>query len=386
MKIEVHNRVDDFNSYRAARVKSLFNAQNGCNFDLSIDADMGDDWNIGVVVGPSGSGKTSIGKVIFGENLIHDYTRGWDADKPIVDCIAPNGDFNEVTGALASVGLGDVPAWLRPFHVLSNGEQFRAGLARVLCEKPERVVVDEFTSVIDRQIARIGSMAFAKSWRRGNPTGKVVLLTPHYDVLDWIQPDWIIDTKTGHFERGCLRRPSFELEIIKTNGSYWKYFKPHYYLKLPMPPAAEYFVGLVNGELACHLAVCPFFTAPGYRATRLVTMPEWQGAGVGTRFLNWVCQYHLDGKGRCGRHLPTYFHTSHPQLVAALRRSQLWIQTSAVLYGGNKERSRNSLRRSHRKKMVPGKNGKIKTLPMDGTGYGGHFRAVQGFKYIGKQS
>lgn len=387
MKIEVHNRVDDFNSYRAARVKSLFNAQNGCNFDLEVDADLSGDWNIGVVVGPSGSGKTSIGKVIFGENLIHDYTRGWDADKPIVDCIAPKGDFNEVTGALASVGLGDVPAWLRPFHVISNGEQFRAGLARILCEKPERVVMDEFTSVIDRQIARIGSMAFAKSWRRGNPTGKVVLLTPHYDVLDWIQPDWIIDTKTGHFERGCLRRrPPFELEIIKTNSSYWKYFKPHYYLNLPMPPAAEYFVGLVNGELACHLAVCPFFTAPGYRATRLVTMPEWQGAGVGTRFLNWVCQYHLDGNGRCGRHLPTYFHTSHPQLVAALRRSPLWIQTSAVLYGGDKVRSRKSLQRSHRKTVTIGKNGKVMPPPMDGTGYGGHFRAVQGFKYIGKQS
>lgn len=42
-------------------------------------------------------------------------------------------------------------------------------------------------------------------------------------------------------------------------GSYWKYFKPHYYLDLPMPIAAEYFVGTVNGELACHLAVSPMF-------------------------------------------------------------------------------------------------------------------------------
>ena len=67
MKIEVHNRVSDFNSYRSARVKSLFNAENGCNFDLTIDADLDFDWNRGVVVGPSGSGKTSIGKIIFGE-------------------------------------------------------------------------------------------------------------------------------------------------------------------------------------------------------------------------------------------------------------------------------------------------------------------------------
>ena len=165
-KIEIHNRVQDFNSYRAARVKSLFNAENGCNFDLEAEIDLSGEWQIGVVVGPSGSGKSSIGKVIFGENLIYDYTKGWATDRPIIDEIAPNGDFNEVTGALANVGLGDVPAWLRPFRVLSNGEQFRAGLARLICEKPEKVVIDEFTSVIDRQIAKIGSQAFQKAWRR----------------------------------------------------------------------------------------------------------------------------------------------------------------------------------------------------------------------------
>lgn len=250
MKIEVHNRVSDFNSYRAARVKSLFNAENGCNFDLEIDADLSGDWNIGVVVGPSGSGKTSIGKIIFGENKIYDYHDGWDADKPIIDCIAPGGDFNEVTGALANVGLGDVPAWLRPFRVLSNGEQFRAGLARVVCEKPQEIVIDEFTSVIDRQIAKIGSQAFQKAWRRNNPTGKVVILTPHYDILDWLQPDWVIDTKTKTFERGVPRqRPKIELEIFEVDKRYWKFYKPHYYLDLPMPIAAQYFIGTVGGSL-----------------------------------------------------------------------------------------------------------------------------------------
>lgn len=375
-KIEVHHRVNDFNSYRAARVKSLFNAENGCNFDLEINADLSGDWQIGVVVGASGSGKTSIGKVIFGENKIYDYSQGWSNDKPIIDDIAPHGDFNEVTGALASVGLGDVPAWLRPFRVLSNGEQFRAGLARLICEKPSEVVIDEFTSVIDRQIARIGSQAFQKAWRRSNPKGKVVLLTPHYDILDWVQPDWVIDTRTKTFDRGRLRqRPKIDLKIFKANGSYWRYFKPHYYLDLPMPPAAEYFVGTVDGELACHLAVSPLFTANGYRATRLVTMPEWQGAGVGFRFLNWVAQYHLDGNGRSNKKFVTFFHTSHPQLCAALRRSDKWVQTSGSMYGSNKGRSASSILKSHKKQ---GKKGIA-------TGYGGHFRAVQGFKYIGER-
>lgn len=375
MKVEVHNRVQDFNSYRAARVKSLFNAENGCNFDLVADLDLeGLDWTIGVIVGPSGSGKTSLGKRIFGEDLIHDYSKGWNPDRPIIDDIAPDGDFDTVTGALANVGLGSVPSWLRPFHILSNGEQFRAGLARLICEGPERVVVDEFTSVIDRQIARIGSQAFQKSWRRENPKGQAVLLTPHYDILDWVEPDWVFDTRTGQFERGRLRRrPKFELEIRKVDASYWRYYKPHYYLDLPMPPAAEYFIGTVDGELACHMAVAPFFTAKAYRGTRLVTMPEWQGAGVGFRFLEWVCQYHLEGNGRCQKNYPTLFHTSHPQLCQALRRGKRWIQKSARLYGTDKKKSAGSIAKA------AAKQGR----QAGGTGYGGHFRAVQGFKYMG---
>jgi len=375
MNIEIHNRTNDFDSYRAARVKSLFNAESGCNFNLTIEnVDLSGTWNIGVVVGASGSGKTSIGKMIFGENKITNLSDGWSIDKPIIDDIAPDGDFNTVTGLLASVGLGDVPSWLRPFHVLSNGEQFRAGLARAICSKPSEIVIDEFTSVIDRQIAKIGAQAFQKAWRRENPSGKVVLLTPHYDVVDWLQPDWIIDTNKKTFERGCLRRkPQIELEVRKVNGSYWRYFKPHYYLDLPMPIAAEYFVGTVNGELACHLAVAPWFHVGGYRATRLVTMPEWQGAGVGTRFLDAIAQYHLDGNGRRNKQLPTYFHTSHPQLCSALRRSEKWVQVSAKLYGDNKARSMKSLIKSAEKKNRRKVN----------SGFGGHFRAVQGFKFIG---
>ena len=378
-RVEVHHRVSDFDTYRAARVKSLFNAESGCNFDLTIDGvDLSGEWSIGAVVGPSGSGKTSIGRKIFETDRMVDLAAGWSHDRPIVDDIAPDGDFNSVTGMLAAVGLGDVPAWLRPFRVLSNGEQFRAGLARLICDKPQEAVVDEFTSVVDRQIARIGAHAFQKAWRRENPSGKVVILSPHYDVLDWLRPDWVIDTKDRTFDRGKPRhRPSIELEIRKVDGSYWRYFEPHYYLSLPRPIAAEYFIGTVDGELACHLAVSPWFHIGGYRATRLVTMPEWQGAGVGTRFLDAVAQYHMDGHGRKNRPLPTFFHTSHPQLCAALRRSPKWQQVSASLYGTNKQKNAKSMLRSAEK------NGSTLRGGLTGTGFGGHFRAVQGFKYTG---
>ena len=375
MKLEIRHECTNFDSFRANKVKSLFNPEHGHIWQHVADLPIEDfEWKIGLIVGPSGSGKTSIGSRIFGGG-IHDLYDGWASDKPIVDCIAPDKSLNEVTASLSAVGLGDVPSWLRPFKVLSNGEKFRAGLARLVVERPQRAVVDEFTSVIDRQIAKVGAAAFAKTWRKGN--GQIVLLSCHYDIIEWLQPDWIYDTAEARFSRDCLRqRPTIDLKIYQVSGSTFRHFKPHYYLDLPHPVAAQYFIGVIGNEPVCHLAVTPLFTAKAYRATRLVVMPEWQGIGVGTKFLNAVCQYHLDGNGRCGHKYPVFFHTSHPQLCGALRHSSRWIQTGAMLYGSNKARCAKSINKSRASR---GKNTKEYSSP----GYGGHFRAVQSFKYIG---
>jgi len=101
-------------------------------------------------------------------------------------------------------------------------------------------------------------------------------------------------------------------------------------------------------------------------------MPEWQGAGVGIKFLNEVCQRQLDGLGRKGHKFGTFFHTTHPQLCNALRNQKNWIFTKSSLCGSNKKRSKESI-------LKTGK-GIIK-----GAGYGGHFRAIQAFKYIGNE-
>jgi len=370
MKIVVANRCSDYASYRAARVKSLFNAETGANFDLAVELPIEDpDWSLGLVVGPSGSGKTSIGRLLWGGSAFYDFD-DWPGDRPIVDAIAQGGDFNSVTAALAAVGLGTVPTWLRPYPVLSNGEKFRANLARVLCEAPERVVIDEFTSVVDRQIAKFGALAFGKSWKRLASGGahQCVLLSCHYDIIDWLEPDWVLDTATGKYAgRGLWRRPRFELEIWQTNWRYWHLFEPHHYLKLPKMIAATNYVGVVDGELVAHVAVSTRQGLREARACRLVIMPEWQGAGIGMRFLNAVAQMWLEGENRYHKRMPTLFHTSHPGLCAALRRDKKWVQVSANLYGGNKAKSRATIARS---------GGAA-------AGYGGHFRAVQGFRYLG---
>lgn len=378
MRIEVNHTCSDFNSYRAARVKSLFNCESGANFQLSAELSIDDDaWQIGVIVGPSGSGKTSMGGQVFGSRAM--WRPKWPKDAPVIDAIAPSEAFDAVPAALSAVGLGSVPAWLRPYHVLSNGERFRADLAKLIAERPAHAVVDEFTSVVDRQIARIGAMAFAKAWRRG--PGQAVLLSCHYDILDWIEPDWIFDTATGTFERAeagrrLRRRLPITFDIWETDRAQWAAFEPHHYLKLPPMIAATYYVATVEGQLVAHVAVG---TRPGFaeaRACRLVVMPEWQGAGIGLRFLQAVCERWRLGRNRYGIKVPTLFHTSHPGLCAALRRDPCWTQVSGQLVGSNRERSKASMARS----AARGK------MACTGSGYGGHFRAVQGFRYLGESA
>lgn len=367
MRIEVHNRCSDYRSYRAARVKSLFNAESGCNFDLVADLPIDDSgWKIGLIVGPSGSGKSSIAARLWPDTPV--YEPQWPARQPIIDAIAPRGDFNDVTAALAAVGLGSVPAWLRPFSILSNGEKFRANLARLIAEKPPRAKLDEFTSVVDRQIARFGALAFQKAWRRSG--GQAVLLSCHYDIIEWVEPDWVFDTATGKYAgRGLWRRPTFQLQIHQTDWRYWPLFEPHHYLKMPKMIAATNYVASVEGQLVAHVAFAPRPGLVECRASRLVVMPEWQGAGVGLRFLNALCARWLAGRNRYARKMPTLFHTTHPGLCAALRRDAKWIQVSAALHGDNKTRS-------------------FQTMNKSGlcvaAGYGGHFRAVQGFRYLGE--
>jgi ABC-type lipoprotein export system ATPase subunit len=368
MKVSIQHRCSNFASYRAARVKSLFNVESGCNVHIEAELPLNEQpWQVGVIVGPSGSGKTSIGQAIGPL-----YAPRWPVSRPIIDAIAPRGSFDAVTAALSAVGLGTVPTWLRPYAVLSNGEQFRANLARLVCDAPKLTVVDEFSSVVDRQIARIGAGAFAKAWRR--TTGKVVLLSCHYDILDWLQPDWIYDTASGQFEWGWHRpRPRIELEIREAKLRDYAFFEPHHYLKLPPMIASTPYVAWVGNEPVAHVA---FSTRPGLveaRACRLVVMPEWQGAGVGMHFLNALCERWLQGHNRYGLRLRTLFHTSHPGLAAALRRDPHWTQVSGELIGGNKGRSQLSIINSNRKLG----------RPTSGTGFGGHFRAVQGFRYLG---
>jgi ABC-type ATPase with predicted acetyltransferase domain len=73
----------------------------------------------------------------------------------------------------------------------------RTDIARALCLGQDLVVFDEWTSVVDREVAKIASYAVSKAIRRSKK--KFVAVTCHYDVIDWLEPDWVFCTDNMEF-------------------------------------------------------------------------------------------------------------------------------------------------------------------------------------------
>jgi len=108
-------------------------------------------------------------------------------------------ETGEITKALCSVGFASPPDWLKSYDCLSQGEKMRVDIARALCLNQNQIVFDEFTSVVDREIAKVSAFAISKAVRRSKK--KFIAVTCHYDVLDWLEPDWVFSTDTMEFTR-----------------------------------------------------------------------------------------------------------------------------------------------------------------------------------------
>ena len=139
------------------------------------------DFKIGLIVGPSGSGKSTMLK-LFGEEKAPQ----WHDNKAIVSHF---NDADDAQKKLSAVGLNSIPAWFRPYKILSTGEKYRANLARQLSDN---AVVDEFTSVVDRSVAKSCSAALSR-YIKGSGIHSVVFASCHYDIIEWLQPDWVYD-------------------------------------------------------------------------------------------------------------------------------------------------------------------------------------------------
>lgn len=274
------------------------------------------DFRIGVIVGASGSGKSTMLRA-FGDPS----TPEWDGRRSIAAHFASPED---AARRFAAVGLNAVPTWAKPYRVLSTGEKFRADLARTI---GNGAAIDEFTSVVDRNVAVSASRALRRYVDDAGLRG-VVIATCHRDVLPWLQPDWVIDLDIRAWAlrpRECLQRPNLVVEVYAGTTEAWRVFRGHHYLTGDIATGARSFVAVMNDELVGFAASIAFpngYLKNAWRGHRTVVLPDFQGLGIGVRLSNFVAETHI----REGKRY--YSRTAHPRMNGYRMRSSLWREAA----------------------------------------------------------
>lgn len=322
-RVEISLETSIAKTARAVQISGMFDYKPGEVQTISWVHDLPLDekpWNVGLIVGPSGSGKSILARELWGD-LVRDQ-HSWD-DRSIIDSFPKDVPIAQITGALTAVGFGTVTAWLRPYSTLSNGERFRADMARSLVESTDPIVIDEFTSVVDRQVAKIASHAVQKTIRRDEK--RFVAVTCHYDVEDWLQPDWVYDVAAGSFARRLVQpHPALELEIFPASRSVWKVFSRHHYLSADLHSAAQCFIAYVGDRPVAFTSYLHFMHAKTRNIKmghRLVVLPDYQGLGIAGRLEDWLGQK-LHDEGFRYRNV-----VAHPAMIRLYSHSPRWRDT-----------------------------------------------------------
>lgn len=208
--------IDD--TFRVNSVKGTFDLNldhTKEHFKGNIDIE-NKNWSIGLIVGGSGTGKSTIAREVFGEFETFTYSA-----KSVVDDMPKDKTIKEIQHAFASVGFGSPPSWLKPYSVLSNGEKMRVDLARCILNDKDLFVFDEFTSVVNREVAKTASYAISKAIRRLNK--KFIAVSCHSDIIEWLCPDWIYDTDKQSFftqrESSIAHKSNYEYKGLTMNSN-----------------------------------------------------------------------------------------------------------------------------------------------------------------------
>ncbi|MEM9656956.1 MAG: ABC transporter ATP-binding protein [Planctomycetota bacterium] len=334
-------------SFRVQQVAGMFDVPLAKRAAERFSVELpGDDeaWDIGLIVGPSGSGKSTVARRRYGAAL--DDRAAWPRDKAVIDAFG-EAPTRKIIELLTAVGFSSPPSWIKPYHALSCGEQFRCDLARALAigfghgstddRDATRTIVafDEFTSVVDRHVAKACSAAIAKGVRSGALAVRLVAVTCHYDVAPWLEPDWTLDMATKRLDRRRLRRPSIDVQIHRCGRTAWNLFARHHYLSGALAQGARCYLAVWHDQPVTFCATTTLIGKRRHRrVTRVVTLPDYQGLGVGMRVVAAVASLHR----REGLRLN--ITGSHPSVVRHCQRSPLWKTVCVKKTGASARSSR----------------------------------------------
>jgi len=360
MKQEIILQHDYQETFRTKKIAGLFDLspekklQKIINVDLPIE---NKKWRIGLIIGSSGSGKTTIAKNLFPNEYKNQYNISW-GDKSILEYFPENLEINKIINILSHIGFSSPPAWLLSYHCLSSGQQFRVNVARQLFNDNNLILVDEFTSVVDRVVAKIGCAAISKYIKKTEK--QFIGVSCHYDICDWIEPDWIFDVDKNEFNLVYLRRPKIECAIYECSKNakqqIWNIFKNHHYLSADLSKRAKVFYMLID-NIFCGFT--SYITMPlnknevMFREYRTVILPDFQGVGLGNKLSEFLGEYIYNNFKKT-----LFSTTSHPAMIFYRNKNKNWQMISSP-----------KIKKGHSMKCL--------------RSCGSHNRLTASFKYIG---
>jgi energy-coupling factor transporter ATP-binding protein EcfA2 len=328
-KINFELKTDVFNTFRCQT------AANSLDIDVSKKSihklnieniKIPEKWNIGLVYGASGSGKTTLIKYLFGENI---FDVSLNYDLPIIEQLPKEFNYEDCANVLNGIGLNSVNCWIRPIKTLSNGQKARAEAAYLMC-KNDFICIDEWTSVVDRTVAKAMSVCIYKFAKKYNK--KIILLSCHYDILEWLNPDWLIDCNKQEFKLPesddffFNKRESIEFTIKEVGRETWKYFSKYHYLSEKLPGGQIYLYGLFHNDnqigFQCFANYTPKVKGKKdiFHSNRTVIHPDYNGLGLGIKLINKTSEL-LSDKINC-RIMAKFSSTP---IYKAMKKQAEWV-------------------------------------------------------------
>lgn len=187
--------------------------------------------NIIFVVGTSGSGKSVFlsaldpDKTLDGNLMVKragslTHSAGWlrplRDDVPIFEALAEKFTPEKAFIALSRVGLSEALAFIKPFWMLSRGQQYRAMIADLLLRDEEVWLLDEFCSDLDPITAKIVAHNLRKQIIA---TGRIAFIAAanHAHYLDALRPTRVLMLRSGD-EPAWLSYKEYQNEFLDQVG------------------------------------------------------------------------------------------------------------------------------------------------------------------------
>jgi ABC-type lipoprotein export system ATPase subunit len=174
--------------------------------DISFAIDPGD---VVLICGPSGAGKTTLlslitrklqgksdpasdlkGEIRVPLDVTTSILENLPSSRPLINALG-NASFEDSLFALNVSGLAEAHLYVKRFRELSNGQRYRAMVARLVASNASVWIADEFCATLDPVTANIVSRNLRRCAKRSNATA-ILAAANWSEFIGELRPDKVV--------------------------------------------------------------------------------------------------------------------------------------------------------------------------------------------------